>query len=143
MAARTIGQLSMGSVALGTLLSAQMTPTMSLAAYNPVTGQLVWQTEIQKTTNSGNLVTAGDLVFQGVASDLYALDARSGRQLLRATVNGSIRASCRQHHLHIRAALKEPSRRSLYVGAPAVYCSRRGALRGAGLRAHYFVRENL
>ena len=47
MAARTIGQLSLGSVALGTLLSAQMTPSMSLAAYNPVTGQLVWQTEIQ------------------------------------------------------------------------------------------------
>ena len=41
MAARTIGHLSLGSVALGTLLSAQMTPNMSLAAYNPVTGQLV------------------------------------------------------------------------------------------------------
>ncbi|PYR34528.1 MAG: hypothetical protein DMF90_16855 [Acidobacteria bacterium] len=70
-----------------------MTPSMSLAAYNPVTGQLVWQTEISKTTNSGNLVTAGDVVFQGVASDFYAFDARSGRQLLRATVSGNVRAS--------------------------------------------------
>src|SRR5207247_9996248 len=67
-----------------------MTPSMSLAAYNPITGQLVWQTEISKTTNSGNLVTAGDVVFQGVASDFYAFVALFGRQLLGASVSVSI-----------------------------------------------------
>lgn len=70
-----------------------MTPSMSLAAYSPATGQLVWQAEIPRTTNSGNLVTAGDVVFQGVGSDLYAFDARSGRQVGKATMTGSIRAS--------------------------------------------------
>jgi alcohol dehydrogenase (cytochrome c) len=70
-----------------------MTPNMTVSAYNPATGQQVWQVEIPKTTNSGNLVTAGDVVFQGVATDFYALDARSGRQLLKSTVEGGIRAS--------------------------------------------------
>jgi glucose dehydrogenase len=70
-----------------------MTPSMTVTAYNPATGQLVWQVELPRITNSGNLVTAGDVLFQGVGTDLYAFDARSGKQLLKAAVEGGIRAS--------------------------------------------------
>jgi outer membrane protein assembly factor BamB len=66
---------------------------MSVSAYNPATGDRVWQVEIPKTTNSGNLVTAGDLVFQGVGTEIYAFDARSGKQVFQSTVTGGIRAS--------------------------------------------------
>lgn len=59
-----------------------VTPSMSVGAYNPGTGELVWQTELPGTTNSGNLVTAGDVVFQAVG-DLFALDARSGKEVFR------------------------------------------------------------
>jgi glucose dehydrogenase len=70
-----------------------MTPSMSVSAYNPATGDRVWQVEIPKTTNSGNLVTAGDLVFQGLGTEIYAFDARSGKQVFQSTVTGGIRAS--------------------------------------------------
>ena len=70
-----------------------MTPSMSVAAYNPATGDRAWQVEIPRTTNSGNLVTAGDVLFQGVGTEVYALDARTGKQLFQTTVTGGIRAS--------------------------------------------------
>ena len=54
----------------------------------------VWYAEVPGTTNTGNLVTAGDVVFQGIGNgDFYAFDARSGRQLFKTTVKSGIRAS--------------------------------------------------
>ena len=70
-----------------------MTPSMTIGAYNPVTGALVWTADVPRTTNSGNLVTAGDVIFQGVGTDLYAFDAKTGAQLLKVAVKGGIRAS--------------------------------------------------
>jgi glucose dehydrogenase len=70
-----------------------MTPSMTIGAYDPVTSHLVWHAEVPRTTNGGNLVTAGDVVFQGVGTDLYAFDAKTGAQLLKAAVKGGIRAS--------------------------------------------------
>jgi len=70
-----------------------MTPSMTVGAYNPATGALMWTADVPRTTNSGNLVTAGDVVFHGVGTDLYAFDAKTGAQLLRAPVKGGIRAS--------------------------------------------------
>jgi alcohol dehydrogenase (cytochrome c) len=68
--------------------------TATVAAYDPVTGQQVWYAEVPGTTNTGNFVTAGDVVFQGIGSgDVYAFDARSGRQLFKSTVKSGIRAS--------------------------------------------------
>jgi glucose dehydrogenase len=59
--------------------------SQTVAAYEPVTGRQVWYVEIPgSTTNSGNLVTAGDVVFQGVANGgFYGFDARDGRQLMK------------------------------------------------------------
>jgi len=56
-------------------------PTQNIAAYNPATGDLAWVVELPNTTNGGNLVTAGDVLFQAIGRDFYAIDATSGRQL--------------------------------------------------------------
>jgi quinoprotein glucose dehydrogenase len=62
-----------------------MTVKMNVGAYEPVTGNLVWHRELPGSTNSGNLATAGDLVFQGVGAEgFYALDARTGAVLFRS-----------------------------------------------------------
>ena len=60
-------------------------PTQNVVAYDPVTGQQAWRTEIvEGVTNSGNLVTAGNLVFHGVGTGhFFAFDARSGQQLFK------------------------------------------------------------
>ena len=60
-----------------------VTPTQALTAYEPATGRQVWYAELPGTTNGGNLVTAGDLVFQPSGMELFAVDARSGKQLFR------------------------------------------------------------
>jgi outer membrane protein assembly factor BamB len=74
-----------------------VTPTETVTAYNPGTGELVWQEEHPSRTNigsAGNLVTGGDVVFQGSdTGDFYALDAGSGKQLFRFTGQRSVRAS--------------------------------------------------
>ena len=61
-----------------------MDVTLGLAAYDPLTGHQAWYIELPTNVahRGGNLVTGGDLVFQGsVAGTFHALDARSGRQL--------------------------------------------------------------
>lgn len=69
----------------------------TVTAYNPGTGDLVWQTEFPTASSigsSGNFVTAGNLVFQGADSGMfYAFDARTGRQLLAHKAQRSIRTS--------------------------------------------------
>jgi PQQ-dependent dehydrogenase (methanol/ethanol family) len=69
----------------------------TVTAFNPATGDLAWQEEHPSRSSigsAGNLVTAGDLVFQGSdTGDFYAIDARSGKQLLKHTVKRGIRAS--------------------------------------------------
>jgi quinoprotein glucose dehydrogenase len=72
-----------------------MVATTNVAAYNPVTGQLMWTATVPAATNGGNLVTAGDVVFQGSATgDIYAFDAKTGQQLLKyPTGKNGVRAS--------------------------------------------------
>ncbi len=71
--------------------------TEVVSAYNPATGELVWQHEHPSRTNigsAGNFVTAGDVVFQGSdTGEFFALDARNGRELFKTKVPRSIRAS--------------------------------------------------
>jgi quinohemoprotein ethanol dehydrogenase len=68
--------------------------TQTVTAYNPVTGELVWQDERPGGTSAGNLVTAGDLVFQGGdQGEFFALDARDGKELFTTKVRRGIRAS--------------------------------------------------
>ena len=78
----------------------------TLAAYDPVSGEQMWYRENSGTTNRGNLVTAGGLVFQGVISGrstidhdpsdrgrFFAVDARSGQLLFEASTDAPIRAN--------------------------------------------------
>jgi alcohol dehydrogenase (cytochrome c) len=67
--------------------------TTSVAAYEPGTGRQVWMVELPGSTNGGSIATAGDVVFQPIGSDLYALDARSGTTLFKHTLPRSIRAT--------------------------------------------------
>mgnify|MGYP001186433481 CR=1 FL=1 len=71
--------------------------TEVVSAYNPVSGELVWQHEHPSTTNissAGNLVTAGDLVFQGAdTGELCALDARDGKELFKTKVPRGVASS--------------------------------------------------
>jgi glucose dehydrogenase len=69
--------------------------TTNVAAYEAATGRLAWTATIPGATNGGNLVTAGDVVFQGGgAGDVYAFDAKTGRELFKygSRTNG-VRAS--------------------------------------------------
>ena len=70
-----------------------VTPSQSVAAYEPASGRQVWHAELPGTNNGGSLVTAGDVVFQPSGVDLFALDARSGKELFRSSLTRRIRAS--------------------------------------------------
>ena len=71
-----------------------VTASTILTAYEPVSGRQVWYTELPRSTNAGNFVTAGDLLFQGIGDgNFYALDARSGKPLFKYTAKTGIRAS--------------------------------------------------
>ncbi len=72
-------------------------PTDTVSAYDPATGEQVWQQVLPADSPigaSGNLVTAGDLVFQGTrVGEFYAFDARSGERLFLFKAPRPIRAS--------------------------------------------------
>ncbi|MEE2637581.1 MAG: PQQ-binding-like beta-propeller repeat protein [Acidobacteriota bacterium] len=74
-----------------------MTPIFTVSAYEPVTGELVWQHTASTDSAigaSGNLVTSGDLVFQGTdVGEFFTLDARTGERLFEYQHNRPIRAS--------------------------------------------------
>ena len=71
-----------------------VTRKTTLAAYEPGTGRRAWYTEIDGMTNSGNLATAGDLVFQGAGTGhFYAFDAATGEQLFQYEADTGIRSS--------------------------------------------------
>ena len=71
-----------------------VTQTTTLAAYDPATGRRAWYREITGFANSGNLATAGDLVFQGAGTgDFYAFDAETGEQLFQYAADTGIRSS--------------------------------------------------
>ena len=72
-------------------------PEVTLSAYDPVSGEQTWQARLPAQSSigaSGNLVTAGNLVFQGVEDGgLYALDAETGAELYRFDAPRPIRSS--------------------------------------------------
>ena len=74
-----------------------MVQMFTVSAYEPISGELMWQKNaptIWAIGTSGNLVTAGDLVFQGTdVGELYAFDARTGDQLFLYKHNRPIRSS--------------------------------------------------
>jgi len=78
-------------------ISENYTPQLTVSAYSPVTGEQVWQRELPAISSigaSGNMVTAGDLVFQGIEDGgFYALHAENGETLFHFAAPRTIRAS--------------------------------------------------
>ena len=78
-------------------ISEDYPPEVTVSAYDPVTGEQRWQAVLPARSSigaSGNMVTAGNLVFQGVEDGgLYALDAETGDELFRFDAPRPIRAS--------------------------------------------------
>ena len=78
-------------------ISEQFPPTVTVSAYDPITGEQPWQAVLPAQTSigaSGNMATAGNLVFQGVEDGgFYALNAETGEQLYRYDAPRPIRAS--------------------------------------------------
>ena len=72
-------------------------PSVTVTAYDPASGEETWQTVLPAVSSigsSGNLVTGGDVLFQGTdTGTFYALDARSGRELFTYGAPRSIRSS--------------------------------------------------
>jgi quinoprotein glucose dehydrogenase len=70
---------------------------VTVSAYSPLDGEQVWQAVLPAITAvgaSGNFVTAGDLVFQGLEDGgFYALDAENGETLYRYQMPRQIRSS--------------------------------------------------
>ena len=78
-------------------ISEQFPPKVTVSAYDPITGEQPWQAVLPAQTSigaSGNMATAGNLVFQGVEDGgFYALSAETGEQLYRYDAPRPIRAS--------------------------------------------------
>ena len=73
------------------------TKTTAVSAYEPVSGELVWQQVLPALTPiaaSGNLVTAGDVLFQGTDDGgFYAFHAVTGEQLFTHAAARPIQSS--------------------------------------------------
>ena len=72
-------------------------PTMTLTAYEPASGEDVWQQVLPALTfgaSSGSLATSGDLVFQGTEDGgFYAFDAATGEQVFHHQAPRTIKSS--------------------------------------------------
>ena len=63
----------------------------SVIAIDPVTGTHKWKFDQFDMSDSGLLTTAGDLLFTGGREGyFYALDARTGEMLWKASLGGQI-----------------------------------------------------
>ena len=66
----------------------------AVVAIDPNTGQTKWEFKMTDLTASGVLTTASDLLFAGGREGyFYALNARSGAELWRASLGGSVEAA--------------------------------------------------
>jgi alcohol dehydrogenase (cytochrome c) len=63
----------------------------AVRAIDPLTGQRRWEFKMNDVTDAGILTTASDLLFSGGREGyFYALDARDGTLLWKATLGGVI-----------------------------------------------------
>ena len=63
----------------------------AVRAIDPLTGERKWEFKMTDLTDAGILTTASDLLFSGGREGyFYALDARSGAMLWKATVGGPV-----------------------------------------------------
>ncbi len=65
----------------------------AVRAMDPKTGQMKWEFKMSDVTDAGVLTTASDVLFSGGREGyFYALDARNGELLWKATVGGQVQS---------------------------------------------------
>jgi PQQ-dependent dehydrogenase (methanol/ethanol family) len=68
--------------------------TGTLSAYDPVTGERVWQAQLPAPVQGGSVATAGNLVFIGDASGyVRSFDGRTGVELWKFNAGAAVAAS--------------------------------------------------
>ena len=90
----------------------------AVRALDPRTGDLKWEFKMSDVTDSGILTTASDLLFTGGREGyFYALDARNGALLWKATVGGQVAAGPITYSVHGRQYVAIAAGHSLFVFA--------------------------
>jgi alcohol dehydrogenase (cytochrome c) len=66
----------------------------AVRALDPLTGQRKWEYRVQVKSTSGLISTAGNLLFGGTkGGQFFALDARTGEELWRLDLGGTVHAA--------------------------------------------------
>ena len=90
----------------------------SVRAIDPHTGDLKWEFKMSDVTDSGILTTASDLLFTGGREGyFYALDARNGAMLWKASVGGQVAAGPITYSVHGRQFVAIAAGHSLFAFA--------------------------
>jgi alcohol dehydrogenase (cytochrome c) len=90
----------------------------AIQAFDPKSGELKWQFKMADVTDSGVLTTATDLLFAGGREGyFFALDAKTGEQLWRASVGGQVSAGPMSYSVSGRQFVSIAAGSALFVYA--------------------------
>ena len=90
----------------------------AVVAIDPATGQRKWAFKMHDVTDSGILTTATDVLFSGSRDGyFYALDARTGALLWKATVGGQVGAAPMSYQVDRKQYVAIAAGNSLFVYA--------------------------
>ena len=87
-----------------------------MRAFDPKTGEKKWEFKMVDVTDAGILTTASDLLFSGGREGyFYALDARNGDLLWKATVGGAVSSGPMSYSVNGRQYIAVSAGSSLLV----------------------------
>jgi len=90
----------------------------AVRAIDPKTGERKWEFKMSDITEAGILTTASDLLFSGGREGyFYALDARTGEPLWKASVGGSVTSSPMTYSVNGRQFVTVAAGNSLFAFA--------------------------
>jgi len=90
----------------------------AVRAIDPKTGEKKWEFKMADVTDAGILTTASDLLFSGGREGyFYALDARDGKLLWKASVGGAVRSGPMTYMVSGRQYVAVDAGNSLFVWA--------------------------
>jgi alcohol dehydrogenase (cytochrome c) len=90
----------------------------AVRAIDPQTGEKKWEFKMTDVTDAGILTTASDLLFSGGREGyFYALDARNGEPLWKASVGGNVASAPMTYSVHGKQYVAVAAGSSLFVYA--------------------------
>ena len=90
----------------------------AIRAVDPSTGERKWEFKMNDVTDAGILTTASDLLFSGGREGyFYALDARTGTPLWKATVGGAVASGAMTYSVNGRQYIGVAAGNSLFTFA--------------------------